>query len=68
MLIKKRKDCVELEKILTAGSDWAVNRQMKSSIDECKMVCPGRHSPSFHMKWWALSLALPLWNKPLGLQ
>lgn len=34
MLIRKRKDSVELEKVLIEASDWAVNRQMKFSADK----------------------------------
>lgn len=43
---------MEAEKVLTAACDWAVNQQMKFSIDKYTVVHTGRHRPSFvlHMK------------------
>lgn len=43
---------MEAETVLTAACDWAVNQQMKFSVDKYTVVHTGRHRPSFvlHMK------------------
>lgn len=44
-MVRKRKDWVELEEVLTAAR--AANWQTKLSADKCEMVHTGRHHPTF---------------------
>lgn len=66
-MIRKRKDCVELEKVLIAANDWAVNRQMKFNVDKSKMVCTGRYSPSFAYEVMGSELTITTLEQALGV-